>query len=518
MMPEPDVKLFLRGEAAIYKEKPSEAEEIFRQFLNRETSVRTIAAFRLGEALYMMQKYHEALSLFRAGEKLGPEYIVQNPSALFYYADCLAREGDFEAGRRIMVRLIIGLSGTEHAPPLLVRLADMYRRAGRDKEALSIYRNITANFPATRAFNSARMRLYDRDFFSVNSVTCLTLIGKYRNVNASASDPVLQDESLFKAALLGALYRPAGEAVEAVAEYEKKYPYGIFSNVAKAIHEDLLVDLFHELKANNDCQGLLNMIGKNMKYLAKCFAEEGFVRFISRCYNDRGMARLEMTLFTQLVDSEWAAASAPFMYSRILDDAMALGEKSLAEGAARAFLRKYPKHELAWGVTARLGEICYMNGNMRDTVAVLSRLMEKGGRIDQPESLYYLGKAQECLHNQAGAEKAMALFVGELRKRGADSPFREDAFMVMAAARVAGGDKKGAMSMYRAGYATARGEFRDAFLFKMGDLSRQEGNCDAARDLWEKVVKEGSDSFWKKMASEELADLEWRAKWKFDGK
>jgi TolA-binding protein len=112
----------------------------------------------------------------------------------------------------------------------------------------------------------------------------------------------------------------------------------------------------------------------------------------------------------------------------------------------------------------------------------------------------------------------MVLFVGELRKRGADSPFHADAFMVMAAARLAGGDKKGAMSMYRAGYATARGEFRDAFLFKMGDLSRQEGNYDAAKDFWEKVVKEGSDSLWKKMASEELADLEWRAKWKFDGK
>jgi len=90
--------------------------------------------------------------------------------------------------------------------------------------------------------------------------------------------------------------------------------------------------------------------------------------------------------------------------------------------------------------------------------------------------------------------------------------------MVMASTRLAGGDGKGAMSLYRAGYAVSGGEYRDAFLFKMGDLSRQEGNLDEARDLWKKVVKEGSDSLWKKMASEELADLEWRARWKYGGK
>jgi len=518
MMPGPDVKLFLNGEAAIYKEKPSEAEEIFRRFIDRETPVKAMALFRLGEALCMMQKYNEALSFFREGEKLCPEYIVRNPSAIFYYADCLAREGDLEAGRKILARLVIGLSGTDHAPSLLVRLADMYRHAGRDKEALCIYRNIETNFPRTRAFNSARMRMCDRDFFNVNSVTCQALIGKYRSICATASDQVLQDESMFKAALLEALYRTPSVAVESVSEYEKKFPRGIFSNVAKSIHEDLLVDLFHELKAENDCSGLLAMIGKNMNRLEKCLGEEGFIKFISKCYVERGMTRQELTLFTQLADSEWAAASAPFIYSRILDDAMALGEKSLAEGAARAFLRKFPGNELAWGVTERLGEICYTNGNMRDTVAVLSCLLQNGARIERPESLYYLGKAEESLHNTAGAGKAMAFFVDQIKKRGADSPFQADAYMVMASARLAGGDGKGAMSLYRAGYAVSGGEYRDAFLFKMGDLSRQEGNLDEARDLWKKVVKEGSDSLWKKMASEELADLEWRARWKYGGK
>ena len=230
------------------------------------------------------------------------------------------------------------------------------------------------------------------------------------------------------------------------------------------------------------------------------------------------MTREEMTLFAQLVDSEWATATAPFMYSRIIEDAIALGDKSLAEGAARNFLHKFPRHELVWGVIARLGEICYRNGNMTETASVLSRIVEKGGRVEQPESLYYLGKARDRLHNPAGSEKAMALFSNELRKRGTDSPFLADSFMVRAVCRLTAGDEKGAMSMYRAGYATAGDGSRDAFLFKMGDLSRREGNYEAAKSLWEKIVADGSDAFWKKMASGELADLEWRSKWKFGRK
>lgn len=518
LMTADDAKLFLGGEAAIYKERPAEAEEIFRSFLSRETPVRTIAAFRLGEALYMMQKYQEALSYFREGEKLSPEYKVRNPSAIFYFADCLAREGNFEAARQLMVRLIVGLSGTDHAPPMLVRLADMCRRSGREKEALSIYRNLIAYFPRTRAFNSARMRMYDMDFFSVNSATYSMLTGKYRSINAAASDPGMQDESLFKAALLDALYGQAAAAVEAVAEYEKKYPYGIFNSVARAMHEDLLVELYHDLRKSNDCPGLVEMIGRNRNYLAKCLAEGDFAVFISKCYGERGMNREEMTLFTQLAESEWATDSAPFMYSRIVEDAVALGEKSLAEGAARTFLRKFPRHELVWGVIARLGEICYLNGNMPETDSVLSRIVGKGGRIEQPESLYYLGKARDRLRNPAGAEKAMASFVDQLNRRGTTSPFLADAFMVRATCKLTAGDGKGAMSMYRAGYAAAGAGSRDAFLFKMGDLSRREGNYEAARSLWEKIVTDGSDVFWKKMASGELEDMEWRSKWKFGRK
>ncbi|HKZ18344.1 MAG TPA: tetratricopeptide repeat protein, partial [Geobacteraceae bacterium] len=229
---------------------------------------------------------------------------------------------------------------------------------------------------------------------------------------------------------------------------------------------------------------------------------------------EKGMIREEIKLFTELVDSEWAVASTPFLYSRIFDDALILKEEALAEGAARVFVEKFPRHPLVRGVIERLGEICYRKGNMQEVVSLLSRLQEKGSRVEQPESYYYLGKARERLREPAGAEKAMALFLDELRKKGLQSPFQSDAFLVLASARLARGDGKGAMTMYQSGYAAAQGEMRDACLFKMADLSRRQGDSDSARSMWEKLVREGTDPLWKKMAAQELSEMEWRDKWK----
>jgi TolA-binding protein len=514
LVTESDVKRFLRGEAAVYKEKPAEAEEIFRSFLQKATPVRAIASFRLGEALYMAQKYTAALAAFREGERLNPEYMAQNPSAIFYYADCLVRGGNFEEGRKLLLRLIIGLAWTEHGPSMLVRLGDIYARAGYENQAVSIYRNVVSNFRGTRAFQNASMRLNDRDYFRVNSVTCRALINKYRKINAAGSDVVLQDESLFKASLLEALFGPSREAVSAISEYEKRFPSGAFISVAKAIREDLLPELYHDLERSGDCRGLTEMVEKNRNYLSRCLSEENFLHDLSRCYAEKGMIREELKLFMDLVGTEWATASAPFLYSRIFNDALILNEDALAEGAGREFVEKFPRHPLVWVILGRLGEICYRKGNMRDAGSYLSRLLEKGSRVEQPESFYYLGKARERLRDPAGAEKAMALFQDELQKKGLQSPFQPDSFLVRASSRLAGGDRKGAMAMYQAGYSAAQGELRDACLFKMGDLYRRQGDNDSAKNMWKKIVREGTDPLWKKMATRELSEIEWQEKWK----
>jgi tetratricopeptide (TPR) repeat protein len=518
LMNKDDAKLFARGEAAIYDEKPAEAAEIFKAFASRDLPAHGMAECRLGEALYMLQKYPEALSAFREAEKSDPAYLFGYPAAVYGYADCLARGGDFEAGRRMLVRLIDGLAGISPGASLLVHLADICRRAGRDMEALAIYRNVISSFPGTVAFYAASMRLDDMDFFSVNSATYQGLVEKYRNIYSSVPAASMRDESLFKAALLQSLYGPAGEAVTAVAGYENKFPEGIFNNIAEAIHEHLLLVLYHQFEAEGNSRGLLDMVHANSNYLSECIAEKGFAQHISKCYTDFGMKREEMAFFMDIADTEWAADSAPFMYSRILEDALALNELPIAESVGRAFLERFPRSALAWDVIGRLGEIYFRKGDMPEVVSVLSRIEKNGGCAVYPESFYFLGKARQRLGDLAAAEKDMALFLEESTKKGLASPFEADAYMVRAEARISRRDDKGAMAMYRAGYALAGDDFRDAFLYKMGELSLRLGDVESARNSWQMLADKGRDPIWKKMAGDQLSELEWNAKWKYDVK
>jgi tetratricopeptide (TPR) repeat protein len=518
LMNKDDAKLFAKGEAAIYDEKPAEAAEIFKVFSSRDIPARGMAECRLGEALYKLQKYSEALSAFREAEKSDPAYLFVTPAAVFDYADCLAREGEFEAGRRMLVRLIDGLAGTGHGTSLLVHLADICRRAGHDMEAIAIYRNIVSSFPGTLACYAASMRLDDKDFFSINSATYRGLLERYRYIYTHVSVPSLRDESMFKAALLQSLYGPAGEAVAEVDRYEKIFPHGIFNNIAKAIHEHLLLVLYHKFEKEGDCRGLLDVVQANSDYLSECIAEKGFAQHISKCYLEFGMKLEEMSFFMKIADSEWAVEAAPFMYSRILEDAFALNELAIAESVGRSFLERFPKNSLAWDVIGRLGEIYFRKGKMTEVVAILSRIDKKGGCAVYPESFYFLGKARQSLHDLPAAERDMALFNEELAKKGYNSPFEADALMVRAEAMISRGDDKGAVAMYRAGYAIADDDFRDACLYKMGELYERLGDVEAAKNSWEMLVKDSKDPIWKKMASDQLSELEWNARWKNGGR
>ena len=305
ILPPEDVKLFQKGEASLYKEKALEAEGVFTSFMNRDTPVRMIAAYRLGEADYMLQKYKQSLLSFREGERLSPDYLIQVPSAIFCYGDSMIRNGDYEKGRWLLGRLIVGLAGTSHAAPLLARLADIEAREGREMQAIALYKNVINNHAGSRAVNHAQIRLLDRVFFSADSDSYQPLLNQYKKIYSLGGDAALQEEAFFKAALLQAMYGPVAIAVADLAEYEKRYPSGVFTTIARTMHEDLMLLLYRELKKSGDCKGLLKVIGENRNYLARCLSEEGFAQQVSQCFQGSGMIKDEMTLFVSFVDSEW---------------------------------------------------------------------------------------------------------------------------------------------------------------------------------------------------------------------
>jgi TolA-binding protein len=506
------LQLFARGEALLYKGKASEAAAIFSQFQQQELPIQAVAVYRLGEAFYLQQNYPRALRAFVEGERLWPDYLGSNPAATFYYADCIVRCGNYAAGRKRLARLIGEQSDRKYAPLLASRLADIALRARHETEAVAIYRNVMSNFPNSKAAFHAGAKLADRQLFSVGSFQYRTLLDVYGRVFEQCPDFVEREAALFKIALLEGLYGRSVDALAAANRYENLYPQGVFITIINAMREDLLLIRSRELAAAGDDAGLVRLAQDYHSNLARCCADAGFVERLAGCFTALGKVEEERVLFSNLAEREWAAGSAPFMLARVIEADLQLADYSDAEAAARSFLQRFASHPLAGRVKERLAGVCFQQKRHTEVAALLEWLLEPGGRAEFPESYYYLGKSLAGTGSLRGAEQAMALFIRAEAKGNYAPPLVCDAYLVAATARQVRGDRQGAMALYRAGHAVAHGEWRDQFRYRIGELLAMQGESGAAREEWQRLVKEGSDPLWLKLGSQALTDLAWRDK------
>lgn len=507
-----DVLLFQKGEGFLYTEKAAEAVEVFTYFINKDTPMRALAFYRQGEALYLLERYEPALKAFREGERLWPEYLSLNPATTFYYADSIARMGNLADGRRMLVRLIAQLADKTYAPMLLDRLADILARNGREKEAVTIYKAVAENFAGSKAAEHAALKLADRHIFSVGFEDYRSLIRTYQDIYKSSGDVSLRDNAHFKAAFLESLYGQSETALSDITHYEKQYPQGIFVAIARGIREELLLQVYRERYAAKDYEGVVKLAQENRDYLSGCFTDDQFIHRLSEEFAETHKLKEELELFNYLVEREWAASAAPFMYGRIMDNAVTLGNIPQAEATGRSFLTRFPRHPDTHHVLEHLGEISFFKKDMSGVVAELSWLSKPGEKADFPNSCYYLGKAFASLRDYKRADTTLTRYVDGLRQAGTSSPLAGDAYFTVGSSRKTVGDYRGAMVAYRTGLEIAGNEMRDQFLYTMGELNLQLKNYSEAKVLWDRIVKEGRDPVWRKMAQQAISDQEWQEK------
>ncbi|GFO53358.1 lipoprotein [Geomonas sp. Red276] len=504
-----EVKLFQQAEGLLYRERAAEALEIFNGFVARgNTAVKALASYRLGEALLLLDRVPEALASFRQGEALWPAYLENAPGIALGYAEARARGGDFAGGRAQLSRLVQALNGTVYAPPLLDRLAQMYERHRDGEAALAIYRTLAVHADGTVAATRARMKLADRDMFTVPRESYPALLERYQAVYRAPGDLAVRDEALFKIALLKALYGAPRGALEAAVNYDTCYPRGIFSTVVKKMREELLLPVYRELYAAKDSAALAKLAVDNRELLCRCFTDPDFAPRLADAFRSAGMLTKELEIFPDLADRNWAASSAPFLVSRIVEDALALGNQTLAQAAAREYLARFPGGAYGGRVREQLARMAYDKGNLKEVAAELA-FLAKGGKAEFPESDYYLGKAQVAAGDQRGALQSLSRFVARVPD---SSPLALDGLFVLAGAQSSLKEFAGALASYRRGVKLAKGEDADQFLYKMGELHLRLNQVREAREAWEQVAARGGGGTWGKLAVEALNDLKWRLK------
>ena len=503
---EDEQKDFMAAEAALYKGRLTEAEELFTRFSSRQAQIRPLVLYRLGETWYKLQKYPQALTAFREAEKLWPAYLGLNPGVTFFYGDSIARSGELASARSLLASLVARLADKTFAPALLVRLGDILTRQGHEHEARAIYQNVAKHFKENKASLMALMRVADSEFLHATLWNYKLISDVYLHVSQHSADLDIREESLFKHVLLESVHSEAGEALQRVMGFQRKFPRGVYVAVVRTIHEVLVAEVYRCNNWEKDPSSLVRFMDEQHEYLAGCVYQPGFLATVTRGYNDAGRPIELVRLLSALVDRLWAASIAPDMYVSIVENAELIGDTSTAERTIKNFLMKFPGNQRAQLMTEWLGSIYFSAEKHQQVKETLLRLLDKGERAQRAVSYYQLGRSLWALQLNAQAAKSMDLFLAS--SSGRDPALVPDAYFVAGSARESIGDRRGALKLFETALKLPDNKRNEEFIYRAGQINLQEGNTLKAKEQFDQLAKNGKDSDWQKLARHALISID----------
>lgn len=502
---EDEQKEFMAAEAALYKGRLTEAEELFLHFSSRQTSVKPLALYRLAETWYKLQKYPQALAAFREAEKLWPDFLNLNPGVTFYYGDSIARSGELASARLLLAGLVARLADKTYAPALLVRLGDILTRQGHENEALAIYKNVAENFKDNKASQMALMRVADSRFLQSTPWNYRPVRDVYLTATRQSGDLDMREEAHFKYILLESIHGEAGEALQLAMGFERKFPRGVYVAVVRTIREVLVAEVFRSTRWEKDPAALVRFMEEQNEYLASSVQQKGFLAAVTGAYNEAGRPIELVKLLSAIVERSWASPVAPELYASIVDNAELIGDTAAAERSIKAYLGKYSSDPRARLMTERLGSIYYSSANYQQVKETLLWLLNKGEFARRAESYYLLGRSLYELQIYKQALKSMDLFLAS--PSGRDPRLLPDAYFVAGSARENSGDQKGALKFFEAALKLPDNSRREEFTYRAGQVNLHEGNMARAKDLFEQLAKGGTDPDWQKLARQALLTI-----------
>lgn len=504
-LPEGEQADFMEAEAALYKGRLTEAEEIFVRFSEKQTPIRPLALYRLAETWYKLQKYSQALAAFREAEKLWAAYLDLNPGILFYYGDSIARTGELTSARSLLAGLVARLADKTYAPALLVRLGDILIRQGHESEALAIYQNVAENFKDNKASQMALMRIADSDFLQSTPWNYRSISDVYLKASRQSGDLDMREESHFKYVLLECIHGEAGEALQLIMGFQRKFPRGVYVAVVRTIREVLVTEVYRKTPWDKDPSALVRFMDEQNDYLAGCIEQPGFLATVTGAYNEVGRPIELVRLLTSLVGRTWAAPVAQELYVSIVDNSELIGDMVTAERTIKSFLAKFPGGPSARLMTEKLGAIYYAADKHQQVKETLLWLLNKGEYAQLAESYYQLGRSLWALQLYSQAARSMDLFLASTS--GRDARLVPDAYFVAGSSRESMGDIKGALKLFEAALKTPDNKRYEEFVYKTGQINHRAGNIKRAKELFGQLAKDGKDPDWRKLAEQSLVLL-----------
>jgi len=412
-----------------------------------------------------------------------------------------------------LARLIAANADKVYAPVLLVRMADVLARQGDEIEALAIYTTVAKEFHGSKAGQIAEIKLADRELLLSTPDNYHRLAKIYSRLADTAADVDLREEAAFKHALLEAINGPPETALELVKRYQKRFPKGVFRPITNDMREDLVLLTYRSRKWEEDPSGLISLATDNQDYLALVAEVPEFLPSVTTAFEKVGSPLDLIVLYTSLLQRPWLSRdNQAYLTFVIADQAELLGDDQMARKTLETFLRRNLSHPMAPVAREKLGALLYRAKEMTAVRANLAWLLDKNAKAAYAESYYYLGRALWESREYAGAALAMETYTAAVRGEKVQPLLVGDACYVAALSRQALGQYKQAIVLLQEGMKRVAKNRQDQFLYKLGEVSLQDGQAEKARDYFGQVLKAGQDPDWQRLARQALLDMQYASK------
>jgi len=159
--PRAEEALFMIGRLQLRKQTFPEAEKTFEAYLSKYPDGRFAreATFSLGDALYYQGEVEGAVKVYQKALKRWPQASSTDLKTLENMAVIFEKDGRYDRALDLLFTALNISASEAQKPGLLLKIASLYERMNRYREALKIYSKVISQFPKTREEEQATMRM-----------------------------------------------------------------------------------------------------------------------------------------------------------------------------------------------------------------------------------------------------------------------------------------------------------------------------------------------------------------------
>ncbi len=489
----------LLAELALMSGRPADAGKLLdRDDIVDSEQLKSLRLLRQADLLYAKNEKGKALTAYLDLAGKSP-IIDSDPMSLAHFCDVLYTNKRFQEAANKYRILSNQLNNAPKQDLALFRLAmSQLRIPETEKKARGDLQQIQSAFSGTEGGVRALLKQTDIDYVSKRMNTGAAE-AVYHNMADKAETISLREEASFKQALVNALGGEQQASVAQCMEILRGFQSGKLRVETKALLIEQLPGVIKQLIHDGEYVKALVLAKQNKAFFAHGWLDTSLLYSLASAYSKLGLADQTAQTYQYLFEIS-SANDKEKLYLPLIQTLFAAGRHGQVEEYADRYLLTYPKGKDATAISLLKYQAMYESGQFDKVVKLLKS--DTRHRSPQLEILnarisFELKQWQDVIDTLTKAELQDLMTQNNLTLLLAESYFQtgQNDLAAPLFLRIAGQENGSEQAQYR-----------------LAQIESKKNNTQQALNLFKELAEKGKDSFWTKLAREEMAILQLQQK------